>query len=188
MINLHFVRSTMKTIHSCLIGGFIVAISSCKPNHSNTPTIVIDSTIRKDNIVEALLRDSMLYDSAFATKLGADEFGMKEYVIAFLKRGPNRNQDSTTAADLQKKHLDNIMRMSEEGTLIVAGPFMDDGDVRGIYIFNVKTVEEARTLTETDPAIQAGRLEMELHPWYGPATLQLESKLYKLVEKKSVAE
>jgi uncharacterized protein YciI len=53
----------------------------------------------------------------------------------------------------------------------VAGPFLDGGDIRGIYIFDVKTVEEAQALTETDPAIKAGRLTMELHPWYGPAAL-----------------
>lgn len=173
---------------SVIAFGWMILFSTACSNSSNEPLIVIDTTIRKDNIGEALLNDSMKYDSALAARLGADEYGMKQYVLAFLKRGPKRDQDSATAAELQKKHLENITQMASEGTLIVAGPFLDDGDVRGIYIFNVKTVEEAKALTETDPAIQAGRLEMELHPWYGAASLQLESKLYKLVEKKSVAE
>ncbi len=95
---------------------------------------------------------------------------MKPYVMAFLKRSESP-QDSVTAANLQKAHLQNIIRLANEGKLVLAGPFMDDGDIRGIYIFNVKTVEEARQLTATDPAIQAGRLEMELHPWYGSAVL-----------------
>ncbi len=128
------------------------------------------------------------YDAELAKKFAADEYGMKPYVMAFLKRGPNRNQDSTTAAQLQKAHLDNIIRMAKEGTLVLAGPFMDDGDIRGIYIFNVATVEEARKLTETDPAIQAGRLMMELHPWYGSAVMPVLVPLSKRVEKTSVAD
>lgn len=62
--------------------------------------------------------------------------------------------------------------MAEEKSLLVAGPFLDDGDLRGIYIFDVESVEEARALTETDPAIRRGWLEMELHPWYGPAAMR----------------
>lgn len=119
------------------------------------------------------------YDSTYAAQLGADDYGMKPYVMAFLKAGPERSQDKETAAALQKAHLQNIMRMAEEGTLILAGPFLDQGEVRGIYIFNVTTVEEAEELTRTDPAIQAGRLVMELHPWYGSAALMEVNQLHK---------
>lgn len=126
------------------------------------------------------------YDSALAQRLGADDYGMQTYVMAFLKRGPNRNQDSLEAAQLQRAHLDNIQRMADDGTLLIAGPFLDDQEVRGIYIFNVRTVEEARQLTETDPAIQAGRLVMELHPWYGPAALPLLNEMHDKVTKKKI--
>lgn len=130
---------------------------------------------------------TLSYDSLFAHKLDADQFGMKAYVMAFLKRGPNRSQDSLAALNLQKAHLENINRLANEGKLILAGPFMDDQNIRGIYIFNVETIEEAKKLTETDPAIQAGRLEMELHPWYGSAVLPLIVPLSKRVEKTNVA-
>jgi hypothetical protein len=49
---------------------------------------------------------------------------------------------------------------------------MDGGEVRGIYIFDVQTIEEARKLTASDPAVKAGTLVMELHPWYGSAALK----------------
>lgn len=111
------------------------------------------------------------YDAQLAAELGADDYGMRRYVMALLKAGPNRDQDSTAAMELQQAHMENIRRLAEEGALILAGPFLDDGALRGIYVFNVSTVEEARALTATDPAIQAGRLEMELHPWYGSAAL-----------------
>src|ERR1700750_2502587 len=81
------------------------------------------------------------YDAQLAQKLGADEYGMKTYVMAFLKTGPNRLKDSAARAELQKAHLKNIMRLADEGKLIVAGPFLDDQDIRGIFIFNVSTVE-----------------------------------------------
>ncbi|MCB0806523.1 MAG: hypothetical protein KDC05_12050 [Bacteroidales bacterium] len=127
-----------------------------------------------------------VYDSVLAMQLGADDYGMKKYVMAFLKRGPNRDHDSATAAGLQRAHLDNIIRMAEEGTLVLAGPFMDTGDIRGIYVFDVETVEEAKELTATDPAIQAGRLEMELHPWYGSAALMKINEISKRVSKKGI--
>ncbi|MFL5752952.1 MAG: YciI family protein [Bacteroidia bacterium] len=128
------------------------------------------------------------YDEALAKKLGADQYGMKQYVMAFLKAGPNRSSDSTERASLQNAHLQNIIRMANEGKLVVAGPFMDDQSIRGIYIFNVKTIEEAQKLTETDPAIKAGSLVMELHPWYGSAALMEVTPIHKKLEKKSVAE
>ena len=125
------------------------------------------------------------YDPQLAAEIGADDYGMRRYVMAFLKRGPNRDQSPEDAAALMRAHLDNITRLADEGSLIVAGPFLDDGDVRGIYIFNVATVEEASALTETDPAIRAGRLEMELHPWYGAAALQQLLELYPRTTKQS---
>ncbi|MGZ3767373.1 MAG: YciI family protein [Mucilaginibacter sp.] len=128
------------------------------------------------------------YDAQLAQKLGADEYGMKTYVMAFLKTGPNRLKDSAARAQLQQAHLKNIMRLADEGKLIVAGPFLDNQDIRGIFIFNVSTVEEAKKLTETDPAIKAGSLIMELHPWYGSAALVEASRLHKKVEKKSVTD
>ncbi|MCB0521002.1 MAG: hypothetical protein H6577_19920 [Lewinellaceae bacterium] len=123
-------------------------------------------------------------DTALAQSLGADEYGMKQYVMAFLKSGPERSQNKEEAMRLQKAHLDNISRMAREGSLLLAGPFLDNGDIRGIYIFNVKTVEEAQALTETDPAIKAGRLVMELHPWYGSAALMKLNEIHNQLPTK----
>jgi uncharacterized protein YciI len=128
------------------------------------------------------------YDAAYAERLGADDYGMKGYVMAFLKRGPNRDRDSSEAAALQRAHLQNIGRLAEAGKLVLAGPFMDTGDLRGIYIFDVPTVAEAEALTATDPAIQAGSLVMELKPWYGSAALMEVNNMHRRLEKQSVAE
>ena len=93
------------------------------------------------------------------------EWEMKQYYMVFLTKGPNRNQDSTTAANIQKGHLENIGRLNKEKKLIVAGPFLDDQNMRGIFIFDVPTEKEVIDLLNTDPAIIAGRLSYEIHPW-----------------------
>lgn len=126
------------------------------------------------------------YDAALAEELGADDYGMAQYVMAFLKAGPNRSENKEERMALQRAHLDNINRLAEEGKLVLAGPFMDDGEIRGIYIFDVQTIEEAQALTETDPAIQAGSLVMELHPWYGSAAIKKINELHEKIAKENV--
>lgn len=123
------------------------------------------------------------YNKPLADSLKADDYGMKKFVIAFLKKGPNRSQDSATAAELQRGHMANIQRLANEGKLVLAGPFLDNGDLRGIFIFDVSTLEEARKLTETDPAVQAGRLQMELHLWYGSAALMKINEIHNQIAK-----
>ena len=125
----------------------------------------------------------IVFDSLRAIKTGADDYGMKQYVMAFLKRGPNRDQTKEESDKLQRAHLDNIGRLAEEGKLVLAGPFISKGDLRGIYIFDVKTEEEARALVETDPAIKAGSLVMELIPWYGSAALMEVGEIHKRISK-----
>ncbi|NEP62004.1 MAG: hypothetical protein F6K31_34510 [Symploca sp. SIO2G7] len=119
----------------------------------------------------ALAEDHSHYDAELAAELGADEYGMRPYVMAFLKAGPNRSDDPDQAAELQRRHLEHVRSLAEAGHLVLAGPFMDDGDTRGIFIFATDDVDQARAWTEADPAIQAGSLVMDIRPWYGSAAL-----------------
>lgn len=139
-------------------------------------------------IKESAVQDSEtpVYDSVLAKTLGADDYGMKMYVMALLKSGPNREGTPEERSKLMRGHLDNIKRLAEEGKLVLAGPFGGDGNLRGIYVFDVPTVEEAEELTKTDPAIQAGSLEMELIPWYGTAALPTMDEVQKKISKKSI--
>lgn len=99
-------------------------------------------------------------------KVTEEKFEMKQYWMVFLKKGPNRDQDSVAAAKMQAGHLANINRLAEEGKILVAGPFGDDGDPRGIFIMDCKDEEEVRTLCASDPAIKAGRLMIDVRPWW----------------------
>jgi uncharacterized protein YciI len=96
--------------------------------------------------------------------------------MVFLKKGPNRDHDSITAAKIQEGHMDNIKKLAAEGKLIIAGPFGDNGDLRGIFIMDVPSKEEAERLCAEDPAVKAGRLVMEVKPWYGPKGLTYTGK------------
>ncbi len=133
--------------------------------------------------IEKMVEAGIVFDSLRAAKAGADDYGMKQYVMAFLKRGPNRDRPKEESDKLQRAHLDNIGRLAKEGKLVLAGPFLSEGDLRGIYIFDVKTEEEAKQLVETDPAIKAGSLVMELIPWYGSAALTEVGEIHKRIAK-----
>ena len=139
-----------------------------------------------ENLDDEEITESVEFDSDLADELGADEYGMKRYIFANLVEGPNRNQSKEEAARLQRAHLDNITKLAEAGKLVLAGPFLDNGKVRGIYIFDVETIREAERLTRTDPAIKAGRLKMELRPWYGSAALLKVNEIAKKVVRKDI--
>ena len=92
------------------------------------------------------------------------------YYLAFLLRGATWTPEQTPElARLQEAHLANIRRLAEAGKLAVAGPFSDGGPLRGVLVFKTETVEEAKALADTDPAVRAGRLALEIHPWLVPA-------------------
>lgn len=95
---------------------------------------------------------------------------VKEYWFVMLTKGNNRTQDSAAAAKIQEGHMANINRLYYEGKLKVAGPFGDEGNWRGIFIFDCKTKEEVESILQTDPAIAAGRLAYEIHSWWTAPT------------------
>jgi uncharacterized protein YciI len=92
---------------------------------------------------------------------------LKQYYFVMLIRGENANAiDSLSLIKIQEGHMANINKLAESGKLQIAGPFGDDGNWRGIFIFDVATEEEVIELLKDDPAIQAGRLAYEIHPWW----------------------
>ncbi|RLD84896.1 MAG: hypothetical protein DRJ07_04270 [Bacteroidetes bacterium] len=152
-------------------------------NQISTLLIILFISFINGNTIIAQEKINNTFNSELAKELKADDYGMKKYVIAFLKKGSNRSKDSITRISLQKAHMKNIKKMAENGDLVLAGPFLDDGEIRGIYIFNVETIEAAKKLTETDPLIKSGGLIMELHPWYGSAAIQEIGKIHKSIQK-----
>ena len=91
---------------------------------------------------------------------------MQQYFIAFLKTGPNRSHNEEEAIKLQKAHRAHLGKMYELGYADISGPFGDDGDIRGITIYNVPTLKIADSLANSDPKVKAGHLVIEMHPWW----------------------
>lgn len=91
---------------------------------------------------------------------------MQKYFMAFLKKGPIRSQNEEVDKGLQEEHLEHLSRMYDEGFADLIGPFGDDGDIRGIAVYNVPTKKIADSLANLDPMVQAGRLKVEMHPWW----------------------
>jgi len=125
------------------------------------------------------------YDPELAKRLGADEYGMKTYVLCILKTGPNdakikgKDRDAAFAG-----HMANIGRLADEGKLAVAGPFEKNAlTYRGLFIFNVSTIEDAKKLVNTDPAVKAGIFKYDLLLWYGSASLLTTSETHKKVQR-----
>jgi uncharacterized protein YciI len=111
------------------------------------------------------------------TVIGPGGFEMTTYYVGFLYRGPKWTPEQTPETEaLQKAHLANIQKMAEAGKLLVAGPFTDGGDLRGLYVFRVATLEEAEALAATDPAVKAGRLRLEFHPWFAAKNIKVTAQ------------
>jgi len=97
-----------------------------------------------------------------------DSITLKQYYFVMLTAGKERDKIKDTAVinKLQQGHMANIERLHDEGKILVAGPFGDDGNWRGIFIFDCDTKEEVEALLQSDPMIKAGRLGYEVHPWW----------------------
>lgn len=125
------------------------------------------------------------YDAEMAKKYGADERGMKMYVMCILKTGPKDAEfKGKERENIFAGHFANINKLAHEGKLAVAGPFgKNDKTYRGLYIFNVPTIEEAEKLVVLDPAVKAGVFVHEMTLWYGTAALLATPELHKKLEK-----
>jgi uncharacterized protein YciI len=90
---------------------------------------------------------------------------LEPLIFGFFVRGANASQGGAAAADIQKRHLAYMVSLHQKGKLAVAGPLADEGRARGIVIYRAKDVAEAKALAADDPAVKAGRLALEAHPW-----------------------
>ncbi|SMO63822.1 Uncharacterized conserved protein YciI, contains a putative active-site phosphohistidine [Gracilimonas mengyeensis] len=110
--------------------------------------------------------DSTAQPETFQYEWGGEQMTMQKYFIVFLKSGPNRSQTEEEAMKLQEKHLAYLGGLYEEGIINLNGPSGGEGDIRGFSVYNVATIEQAREYAEKDPMVQAGRLAVEVHPWW----------------------
>jgi uncharacterized protein YciI len=123
------------------------------------------------------------YDAQLASRLGADERGMRQYVLVILKTGPTPKPKGPERDAMFKGHFANIQRLADQGKLALAGPFDGADGWRGMFIFAVKDIDEAKQLTATDPVIASGEMVAEYHQYYGSAALMQVSETHKRIMK-----
>ncbi len=125
------------------------------------------------------------YDAALAQKTGADEHGMRKYVLVILKTSPTPVPKGPERDEMFKGHFANMNRLAEAGILAVAGPLDGVDGWRGLFILAVDTIEEAKQHVATDPVISKGEMVAEYHTHYGSAALMLVNEGHRKVAKKN---
>jgi uncharacterized protein len=109
-------------------------------------------------------------DAAAAPRREADPpeaFDTYQFIV--LRRPAVVPDSEEEAAELlQRQHLGHFAAMKEQGHMKVAGPLRDQADesMRGICLYQVGSLEEARRLAEQDPAVQAGFYIVDVMTWF----------------------
>lgn len=128
----------------------------------------------------------VVYDEALARSVGADENGMRPYVLVILKSSGTPVPKGSERDAMFKGHFANMERLAAEGKLAVAGPLDGVDGWRGLFILAVDDIEEAKKLMATDPVIQQGEMVAEYHKHYGSAALMLVNGLHRKIAKKTL--
>lgn len=126
------------------------------------------------------------FDAELARRVGADDYGMRSYVLVILKTGPNKMPEGEARKAMFAGHFANMKRLAEEGKLALAGPFSEDPDGwRGLFVLAVDGLDEAKQLVATDPVVVNGEMVAEYHRWYGSAATMLIPEWHERIARQS---
>ena len=123
------------------------------------------------------------FDEALAKSVGADERGMRAFVLVILKTGPTPVPKGLERDEMFKGHFGNMTRLADEGVLAYAGPLDGVDGWRGLFILAVPDIETAKRHVATDPVIIKGEMVAEYHTHYGSAALMLINDAHKRIQK-----
>ena len=132
---------------------------------------------------QAQAQSPVSYDAELAKSLGGNENGMRKYVFVVLRTGPNKVPPGAERAEMFAGHMANIQRLANEGKLAYAGPLDGVDGARGIFIFAVDSIEEAKSLVATDPVIIKGEMVAEYHMHFGSAGLMMVNQIHTQITK-----
>ena len=124
------------------------------------------------------------YDADLATSLGADQRGMRQYLLVILKTGPSKMPAGDARTKMFEGHFANMGKLAGEKKLVLAGPLDGKEGRRGIFVFNTPDIDTARTWVATDPVIINGEMVAEYHKFYGSAALMMVNEVHGKIEKK----
>lgn len=150
----------MKVINLSIV--LLLVLVSCK-DVNKEEAINNDITVKaqKEQLIK---RGFKVFD--YVDEKTKDTVIMQQYFMVFLKKGENRNQTDEQAKQLQSEHLLHLEKMYDLGYADISGPMGDDGELRGVTVYNTPNIEMADSLANSDPMVRAGRLSIEIHPWW----------------------
>ena len=128
---------------------------------------------------------SPTFDEALASSVGADEYGMRHYVLVILKTGPTPVPAGAERDEMFRGHFANMRRLAADGKLALAGPLDGVDGWRGLFVLAVADLDEAAALVATDPVVMHGEMIAEYHKYYGSAALMLVNEAHEKVARKS---
>lgn len=126
------------------------------------------------------------YDAALAQQLGADDYGMRSYVLVILKSSGTPVPAGDRRDAMFRGHFANMQRLAKAGTLVLAGPLDGVDGWRGLFVLAVDGVEAAKAIVATDPVISEGEMVAEYHSYYGSAALMTVNDLHGKLARKAL--
>lgn len=123
------------------------------------------------------------YDAELAKKVGANEMGMRSYVLVLLKSSGKPVPEGKERDEMFAGHFANMKKHAAAGKLVLAGPLDGVDGMRGLFVFAVDNIDEAKKLTETDPVIVKGEMVAHYHKYYGNAGIMLLNEMYERIAK-----
>jgi uncharacterized protein YciI len=124
------------------------------------------------------------YDAALAQSLGANENGMRSYVLVILKTGPTRVPDGAERTKMFEGHFANMRRLAADKKLVLAGPLDGVEGRRGIFVFATPDIKVAKAYVATDPVIVNGEMVAEYHKFFASAGLMAVNDIHAKIQKK----
>lgn len=161
-----FTYSACKTDNKTSANNDELSTDSLNANVDSISNIITEPKVKSVKELKEELTAKGFKTFDYVDEKTKDTILMQQYFMAFLKTGPIRGQNEEETADLQNEHLAHLGKMYELGYADISGPFGDNGDIRGVTIYNVPTLKMADSLANADPMVKAGRLEIEIHPWW----------------------
>ncbi len=128
--------------------------------------LVMSCDKTQEKSIEKPLESPSTKHETFSHTEGDTTYVMQKYFLVFLKKGPHRDQNEAETATIQEAHLAHLNRLNEMGKISLAGPSENHESISGFVVYNTETLEEADSLAKIDPAVKAGRLEVETVPWW----------------------
>ena len=143
--------------------------------------VAVAATAAADDPAASL--SAAAHDAALAERTGADERGMRPYVLVILKSSTTPMPKGEARDAMFRGHFANMERLAKDGKLVLAGPLDGVDGWRGLFVLAVDDLDEARALVATDPVVAQGEMVPELHKYYGSAALMLVNDLHAKLQK-----